>query len=80
LKLKEIPQSTGRAMHFLRPLISFTILDYQRNSDIRGTEIYIYSLINTRIPTELEKSFRNNGQRMPFTVGIPCYWQGDSKT
>jgi hypothetical protein len=57
----------------MRPLITFTILDHQRNSDIRRIEIYIYSLRNTRIPTELEKSFGNNGQRMPFTVAIPCY-------
>jgi hypothetical protein len=52
LKLKEIPQSRGRAMHFLRPLIAFTGLDHQRNS---GIEICKYSLRNTRIPTELEK-------------------------
>jgi hypothetical protein len=67
-------------MHFLRPLIAFTGLDHPKNSDIRGIEICIYSFRNSMIPTELEKSFGNNGQILPFTVGIPCYRQGDSKT
>jgi len=41
-------------MHFLRPLLGFSRLDSQRNSDIRERLKLQYSLRDTRMPTSAE--------------------------